>query len=68
MRQPRYGSAIHIRLSPEQFKAVSELAEIQQTAVSQLTRLAVVEFLERHGYDVRRRFVHSSSPHPPQGS
>lgn len=54
MTKPKYGAAIHIRLSPEQHAAVYELADIQQTAVSQLSRLAVVEFLERHGYNVRK--------------
>jgi len=64
MRKPKYGSAIHIRLSPEQFDAVYELAETQQTAVSQLTRLAVVEFLERHGYNVRKLSARNSSNRP----
>ncbi|WP_414652754.1 ribbon-helix-helix domain-containing protein [Gloeocapsopsis dulcis] len=41
-----------IRVKPEQHEALKVLSEKWQTSLSHLVRLAIVEFLEKHGVDV----------------
>lgn len=38
------------RINAEHHKALQKLAEKMQTSTSQLTRLAIVEFLAKHGF------------------